>query len=65
MHCLNIVRCMIVYLDCINIMRFQNKKLLLLFIMSIVEQSDQTRFVHNLFVSSHLHCFTLESWICR
>ena len=23
MHCLNIVRCMIVYLDCINIMRFQ------------------------------------------
>ena len=28
MHCLNIVRCMIVYLDCINIMRFQKKKLL-------------------------------------
>ena len=27
MHCLNIVRCMIVYLDCINIMRFQKKTL--------------------------------------
>ena len=27
MHCLNLVRCMIVYLDCINIMRFQKKKL--------------------------------------
>ena len=27
MHCLNIVRCMIVYLDSINIMRFQKKTL--------------------------------------
>ena len=29
MHCLNIVRCMIVYLDCINIMRFQKKKIII------------------------------------
>ena len=34
MHCLNIVRCMIVFLDCINIMRFQKKKLLLLLLTS-------------------------------
>ena len=29
MHCLNIVRCMVVYLDCIIIMRFQKKSLFL------------------------------------
>ena len=30
MHCLNIVRCMIVYLDCINIMRFQKNNYIIL-----------------------------------
>ena len=32
MHCLNIVRCMIVYLDCINIMRFQKKIIIIIVI---------------------------------
>ena len=35
MHCLNIVRCMIVYLDCINIMRFQKENYYLFFLNAL------------------------------
>ena len=68
MHCLNIVRCMIVYLDCINIMRFQKKLLLLLLSNDDIEAcyyslnvfSQQKRSHRHLQVNSMLSVFLLH-----